>query len=181
MRTRRHSRGYTLTETLLSVAVVGVGLSLAGPGLGSLVSDNRQAATVNQLVGTLHLARSEAITRNVTVSVCASGDGDFCDSRAWESGWIAFLDRDADRVRDPAEDIVDRGDGSADLRIRSNDYPQVLSFSPAGRPAAPTSGEFLFCPAGAPTASRVVLVRPTGQPALAVTHRDGSPARCSAG
>jgi Tfp pilus assembly protein FimT len=37
----------------------------------------------------MHLARSEAVTRNARVAVCASDDGERCGDEPWERGWIA--------------------------------------------------------------------------------------------
>ena len=103
---RAGQRGFTLGETLTALAVVGIGLSMATPGLQTLTRNNRQAVSVNQLVSTMHLARSEAAMRNARVTVCASSDGARCDGQPWEQGWITFLDTDGDGNRDAVRSIA---------------------------------------------------------------------------
>jgi type IV fimbrial biogenesis protein FimT len=91
--TRRRHRGYTLIELLTTVAVAAIVTTAAVPGLRSFVQNNRIAAQTNELVGSLVLARSEAVTRGVATTVCASSDGASCSgSTDWASGWLVFAD-----------------------------------------------------------------------------------------
>ena len=175
-------RGFTLGEVLTGLAVVGISLSLAGPGLEALTNGNRQAVSVNELVTTLHVARSESITRNERIGVCASLDGERCDGRPWDEGWIAFVDDDADRTRSADEPILDRVAALAGTRIRSDEFTHGFSYRPNGRVVGDgeddLTGEFAFCETGAEVAGRVVVIGPSGLPALSGTRRDGTPARC---
>jgi type IV fimbrial biogenesis protein FimT len=181
MHTRRAQLGFTLGETLTSLAVIGISLSLAAPGLQSLTRGNAEAAAVNQLVGTLHAARSAAVTRNTQVAVCASASGERCDGRDWADGWITFVDRNADEERAPTEEILEQAPPLAGYRLASADYPGSLGYRADGRPADPATGEFAFCAAGAEEAGKVVILRANGLPALSGTGRDGAPVRCRAG
>lgn len=179
---RRHQLGFTLTEMLAAVAVMGIGLSLAAPGMDALVRGNRQASAVNDLVATMHLARSEAITRNRRVTVCASADGERCGAQPWESGWIAFVDDDADGERSGQEPLLDRIAALAGQELTSAEFERAFSYRPNGRLMGSrpedNTGEFIFCEPAAEAAARVVIVRATGMPALAQRHRDGSVAQC---
>ncbi len=174
--------GFTLGETLTALAVVGIGLSLAAPGLQALTTSNRQTQAVNQLVSTMHLARSEAAMRNSRVTVCASTDGTRCDGQPWEQGWIAFLDTDGDSERAPSEALVDRAPALQGMRVRSAEYEHAFTYRPNGRVATAghdaTSGEFLFCKPDDETAARIVIVRANGLPALSDRQPDGSLAGC---
>lgn len=91
-------RGFTLYELLVTVAVAGVVVSLALPGLAAFVRSNRVVTQVNDLVGTFNLARSEAVTRAGSVTVCAVDpiDSSRCaagsGSVAWDRGWLVFVD-----------------------------------------------------------------------------------------
>lgn len=176
-------RGFTLGETLAALAVAGIGLSLAVPGLQALSRGNAQATAVNQLVTTLHLARSEAVMRNGRVAVCASASGNGCDGRGWSDGWIAFLDGDGDLQRGPAEDLLDHVPAIG-LALNSAGFGAALSFGADGRASdaarQPASGEFAFCDTGAATAARVVILRTNGLPTLAQRGRDGAPVACPA-
>lgn len=178
-----NERGFTLTETLAGLGIAAIALGLAAPSLEALTSSNRQALSVNQLVTTMHLARSEAVTRNARVTVCASRDGEECDGE-WHDGWIAFLDTDADAKHGEQEELLERVDALNDLQLRSAQFEHAFSYASGGRitGAGMTSstGEFAFCESGAPLAKRVVIVRGTGLPALSDRGRDGESVRCLA-
>lgn len=101
---KRHD-GFTLIELMVTIAVAVVILTLAVPGFRSIIQNNRAATQANDLVTALGLARSEAIKRGLTVSLCPSSDQATCTGgTAWEEGWIVFLDRDGDGSRDPDGD-----------------------------------------------------------------------------
>lgn len=175
-------RGFTLGETLTALAIVGVGLSLAVPSLQSLTSSNRQATAVNDLVATMHLARSEAVMRNRHVTVCTSTDGESCGDEHWEQGWIAWVDDNGNGTREAAETLIDRVAGLAAQELSSAEFAHEFSYRPNGRPmgASPdqSTGEFAFCEPGADVAAKIVILRANGLPALSDRRRDGSPASC---
>lgn len=180
MTAKRRQQGFTLGETLTALAVVGLSVSLAVPGLQSLARGNGEAAAVNQLVSSLHAARSAAITRNVRVALCPSTAGERCDARDWSEGWISFVDRNGDGDRDPAETVLEQASAPAPFAISSPDYPDALVFGADGRAQAPASGEFAVCGATDTVAGKVIVLRPSGIPALTTTGRDGQPVRCAA-
>lgn len=183
-RTTHRQHGFTLGETLTALAVAGIGLSLAVPGMQALHRSNDQAVAVNQLVGTLHLARSEAVMRNARVAVCASADGSHCNGRGWSDGWIAFIDSDDNLERGAAETLVDRVPAPG-MSLASAQFATSVSYGADGRASSAAgdahSGEFAFCETGARTAGRVVILRASGLPTLAGQGRDGMPVSCPDG
>jgi len=86
-----HSRGFTLLELMVTVAVGGVLLTLGVPSFVDVVRNNRAATNVNELTTAFSIARSESIRRGWNVSVCRSSNGATC-SGAWSDGWIVFRD-----------------------------------------------------------------------------------------
>lgn len=89
-------QGYTLIELFTTLAVLGVVTALAVPNFRDFVRNNRATEEANALVGALALARSEAVTRGVPVSVCASADNATCSGdNDWSTGWIVFTDANA--------------------------------------------------------------------------------------
>lgn len=182
MATRKRQLGFTLSETLAAIAVAGIGLSLAAPGLQSLASGNQRAAAVNQLVSTMHLARSEAVMRNRPVTVCTSSDGERCTSEPWERGWIAFLDSDGSGQRDPAEALLDHVAALPGMELTSAQFESFFVYSPNGRATGASrednTAEFAFCEPAAERAARVVIVRANGLPSLSDNSRSGAPADC---
>lgn len=92
-KTSSRNGGYTLIELLTTVAVAAIVTTAAVPGLRSFVQNNRIAAQTNELVASLVLARSEAVTRGVAATICASSDGASCSGATdWASGWLVFAD-----------------------------------------------------------------------------------------
>ncbi len=103
---RKHS-GFTLIEMMVAVAVLITLLSAAALGYFSLVSRGTRDAVLSDLSFTLSLARTEAVKRSATVSVCPSADGDACGG-TWSDGWLMFVNDDADDppARDGTEAII---------------------------------------------------------------------------
>lgn len=89
----RTTRGFTLIELIVTVALAAILLTVAVPGFRTMIQNNRATAYANQLVSALNLARSESVRRKVPVSVCASTDQAGCAaSTNWATGWIVFTD-----------------------------------------------------------------------------------------
>jgi type IV fimbrial biogenesis protein FimT len=66
--------GFTLWELLVSLLVTGVVLGLGLPNLLEFSRNNAMAAETNDFVSTLMAARTEAVKRQVPVTMCASPD-----------------------------------------------------------------------------------------------------------
>jgi type IV fimbrial biogenesis protein FimT len=177
---RQH--GLTLAETLTALAVLGISLSLAIPAMQNLARDNARATAVNQLVATMHMARSEAITRNKPVAVCPSRDLRSCTGNSWESGWLRFVDDNQNQTLDTEELILGVSPPVPGFSIRSEVFARGLSYAPSGRMLSADShqaaGEFTFCATGAGESAQVVIVNPVGEPALSANRANGSAPDC---
>jgi type IV fimbrial biogenesis protein FimT len=102
----KHEHGFTLVELLITILVASLLMALAVPAFHSFVENNRLAASTNQIVTALAVARSEAIHRRETVTLCSSTDTaaavpTCAVSASWETGWIAFTDRNGNGVYEP--------------------------------------------------------------------------------
>jgi type IV fimbrial biogenesis protein FimT len=83
------TRGFTAVELMITVALLAVMATLAAPALQTLLQNNRAAAIANDLVSTIRLARSEAVTRAQQVTLCPTVDGTACaNSTNWATGWL---------------------------------------------------------------------------------------------
>jgi len=118
---RASSRGFTLVELIVALAVAAILLAMAVPSLGDLLRNNRLAAANNELVTSLNVARAEALRRGRPVTVCASADQRSCaSSNNWATGWVVF------------EDTVNTGAPSAPTAARAADYDtRMIAVSPA--------------------------------------------------
>lgn len=170
-------RGFTLIELLVTVTVLGILVGIGYPNLRDFMLNNRRTAKVNELVASLQYARSEAVARNLGVSLCTSTSGTSCAGGAWDGGWIVFSDSDLDGVVDtPPDTVLRTGEAIETLDITSPDLGTTVTYRPSGRVLAP--GQFIFCdPRGADHA-RVIQLDPLGRPSMSEKKLDGSDPTC---
>lgn len=113
---RRRQTGFTLYELLLTVFIVGVVLSFGLANMSDFTRNGRMAATINDLHGAFHLARSEAARAKTNITICASATAmsaaPDCGGN-WSQGYIVFTDLDGDLTVDPGApgDVVLRRHG----------------------------------------------------------------------
>lgn len=83
--------GFTLIELLMVVMISGIVLTLGIPSFQETMRNNRLTVHANELIGSLNLARSEAIKRRASIEVCASTDQTSCNGTSWAGGWIVRI------------------------------------------------------------------------------------------
>lgn len=176
-------RGFSLGELLTTLGVIGVSLSLVVPSLDDVSRDNARASAVNELVGTLHAARAEAITRNRQVAACPSREGRSCAAEAhWNDGWIRFVDANRNQRRDAGEEILGTSPGTPGLRISSPDFDRAFAYQPSGRIVTPDSqehsGQFSICDSRGEESASVLVVNTVGLPMLSGGTDDSFPPSC---
>jgi type IV fimbrial biogenesis protein FimT len=174
-------RGFTLGEILATLGIAAITLAMAIPSLDVLARGNAEANAVNRLVASLHAARSEAITRNTRVTVCASRDLEGCAGE-WHDGWIVFLDANGDHARTDGEMLLEQVTALDGLALHSVQFERSLSYAANGRidvEAGAGTGEFAFCAPGDERAGKIVVVRASGLPRLSAAGRDGNAVPCA--
>lgn len=92
------SRGFSLLEMLVTIAIAAILLGYAMPSFRTIVGESEITATVNEFVFSLQTARSEAIKRAGPVALCHSATplaaNAACDGSSYADGWIVYVDRD---------------------------------------------------------------------------------------
>lgn len=88
-------QGFTLIELLVVLAVAGILLGIGVPSFNEAVKESRISSQYNAMVGSLYLARSEAVKGPGQVTVCPKNeiDSEQCGQKDdWSNGWIVFID-----------------------------------------------------------------------------------------
>src|SRR4029453_2229612 len=67
---RRRAPGFTLVELMFTLAVGSVLMAIAVPSFNQLMASSQLTTQANSFVAALNLARSEAIKRNTSVTLC---------------------------------------------------------------------------------------------------------------
>lgn len=75
------SKGFTLVEMMVVIAILGILLTVVIPSFKSMIHNQRVKSASFELFTSLTLARSEAIKRNRDVTITPTTTG------SWESGW----------------------------------------------------------------------------------------------
>jgi type IV fimbrial biogenesis protein FimT len=149
---------------------------MAIPAFRDFLQNNRAAEQSNALIGALALARNEAVTRGIPVSVCVSTDGESCDAAGglftfWTPGWIVFTDAAGTlgTVDDAAEPdtvlrVLPAISGEATLASNTN----FISYTPSGFLSGVQASFLLAVPECTGDHTRTIVINPQGRATL--TH-----------
>ena len=156
---KKSDTGFTLIELLMTLIVVSIVVSLGAPTLADIIRNNRLTTQTNMLVTALNMARSEAIRRNVNITLCASSDQASCTNDGWENGWV-ILDNNDEVLR-----VFDSMEGISSLSSTA----QSIQYTPTGFIEGGQTITFDLC-AKTGTAGRQVNITPTGRPNNVLPH-----------
>lgn len=150
--------GFTLIELMITLSIAALVMTLGVPSFHNTILENRMISDFNTLVAALNLTRSEAIARNLPVTLCKGNtDGTACDSGAsWKSGWIIFTD-----WQPPLGSLSDNGNTtvceagedcllrtleplSGSYKIMFTNPDPYVSYDPMGSSQG-SAGTFVFC------------------------------------
>ncbi|WP_148717413.1 GspH/FimT family pseudopilin [Chitinolyticbacter meiyuanensis] len=104
--------GFTLIEAMIVIALISIILSIAAPSLRNMMQDSRLASASEEMLTSMMLARTEAIKRNARVMLCNSSDpaatsaSCVTSSPDWKTGWLVFVDKDADNTFSTGDEIL---------------------------------------------------------------------------
>lgn len=169
-------RGVTLIELAVAMVVLGVLAAAAVPSFVRLLRDARRATVLSELTASLNLARAEALSRGLPVSVCRSADATSCNSGSWERGWVVFVNNDNDvpAAIDAGEVILkvrQETQPSYTLAPNSN-YANFITYRADG--TVNNLGRITYCDPRGAAAARAVLINAAGRARLSRdTDHDG--------
>jgi len=175
--------GFTLIELLTTLGIATILVAVAIPSLQNFQMNSRQSASVNELVNGMRVARNTAITTNSRVTVCASASGDRCENVAWNMGWIAFTDRDADRALDNDETIIRTAGKVESVDISSGQFGNFFVYRPNGRVmavnVAQDNGQFTICDERGTEHAKGIRLDLSGRPFVYDAYTGGLPLSCN--
>lgn len=152
MPSRRES-GFTLSELLIGVAIIGILSAFAVPSFNNLMVNERIKSASFDVTAALNLARSEAIKQNGAVTLTPTSG-----TTAWAGGWT---------VTDPNAAVIStQGAYPSSVVITG---PASIVYNRSGRSASALTVTLEVKSATAGTTSpRCISVALTGQPKSAV-------------
>ncbi len=161
------ARGFTLTELVIALVILGILVAMAVPAYTEFVRNSRRAGVLNEFVAALNLARSEAVKRGVPVAVCRTADGVGCGG-SWTRGWLVFvnLDDDSPAVVDAGEPVVRayQVTNPAYTLTPNANFTNFVAYLPSG--SSNNIGRFTYCDARGVRSARAVIINLTGRPRL---------------
>ncbi len=146
---KHRSRGFTLFELMVVLALAAVILGLGAPQFRELTRNNRMVTVANDFLGGIQTARTEAIKRQMaigSVAMCPSANPDATSPTCLAAttrqfnGWIVFVDTNNNCDRDTADitEIVLRAGPRIDTDNTVNSHRKsiatgaCISFAPTG-------------------------------------------------
>lgn len=178
---RRKNSGFTLLEAMVTLALAGIIAVIGIPGMTNVYLDNRRTSIINDFSSAIQIARSEAITRNQRVAICAAANLTACGG-AWSDGVLVFQDTDRDAQLDAGEPVLHSIGAMPGTDISSTAFPSFLVYRPNGRAMVnnirQNTGDIEVCDHRGANHSRVLIVDASGRPRISKVTSAGVAASC---
>jgi prepilin-type N-terminal cleavage/methylation domain-containing protein len=147
----KRQRGFNLMELAVTLTLAGAVMSLGVPNFIQFRANNLLTGVANDFLGVVLTARTEALKRQGSVSVCGSANPDEPDAECADAGitgYIAFADTNNDCLRD-ADEVVVRAQTEINPAIQTDADGVCLSFAANGFrqiiPDRDTVNRAVFC------------------------------------
>ncbi|MEQ2332682.1 Tfp pilus assembly protein FimT/FimU [Xanthomonas euvesicatoria] len=158
------SRGFTLIELMVTVAVLAIVASIGYPSFQGVLRSNRAAAANNELMALLNLSRTEAIRNGQGGGVCGSSNGTSCDG-SWSGGVMVWSDSNGNGTFDAGEAVLRYSTGNPRLVVQGPTTGTVIAFDARGRRRAAADQKVTLQPdqCGGQPLRRSLTVNASGQ------------------
>lgn len=133
------SKGFTLIELMVVVAMLAILASLAAPSFADAIRRQRVEGMREEMLASIALAKTEAITRGQRVVMLRTTP---CPRAAnatdWDCGWTVFADLNGNNAFNAGEPLLHEVQGKPSTLIRrapANDFFAIDRFGQATQPA----------------------------------------------
>ena len=177
MKSKNHA--YTLIELLVTLSIIAILAAIAVPSFNGTMDKSKHSATLNGLLGELHLARSEAIKRSRQIVICPSADGATCaPANNWGEGWIIFVDDNHNSTHDANEELLRISEAlDTGLTIKaSHNLTQSIRYRSNGMTV--DTGELTLCDPRGSDAAKAIIINTTGRPQISEYSESGGSLTC---
>ena len=102
------SAGFTLMELMTTLVIVAI-LAVLATNMRGVFQENQISSYAQDLMASLQLARSEAVTRSTRITVCkrdSSNPNQCATTGRWDNGWLVFVDENNNATVAKPEDIL---------------------------------------------------------------------------
>ena len=160
--------GFTLTELMIALTILGILVAAGLPSLTNLVRDQRIKTATSDVFASLIYARSEAIKRNDRVVLCAANSTiDGCSNSAnWAAGWIVFIDPNSDGVPNAVSEILRKNGPLSNVTVSGT--ATNATYMRDGRLNAVVGNFTVSSPDNASLTKRCIRMDPSGRPNIQV-------------
>jgi type IV fimbrial biogenesis protein FimT len=143
-------QGFTLVEVIITIAVLAILLSVAVPSFKRIIERNQVITTSNDMLASLLLARSEAVTREENMV--------FAKITKWDNGWT---------VKDTSNnEILNHRTSNPNLKVTAegSNTANSLTYTAQGRttPALTAGSDYFKISQG--DSERCIIFATTGRP-----------------
>jgi len=106
MTNRKNLQGFTLLELMITLSIVIILTTIGMPSFMELIRDGRLKSNASDVLTGLNFARSEAITRNIQITVRSNN----ATASDWDNGWNIFTDFNGNGTCDDGCDATNTGE-----------------------------------------------------------------------
>lgn len=170
--TLKSQDGFTLTELLITTAIIAILSTIAIPSFSYLIESVRSISQYNSLMSAIQYSRSKAAFSSNIVIMCATIDEENCH-RDWRNPVMIFIDKNDNKKRDKDE-YIDRvfqfTEGTENLIWKASGRSRYLRYVYDGSTVY-LNGSFTWCSSRSNSElTKKIIIYRTGRARKAKPH-----------